>query len=192
MLIIAIYLILLLILFFSLAALILSASIIVGLIQARGVPFVSIPQVDWLKVCQVADLQPGQIVYDLGCGKANLLTTAAKNFGVKGIGYEISLWPYLWGRWRIWRSKADVKVRLKNFFQADLSSADVVFCYLFPSAMARLEPKFIQELKPGAKVVSYAFELPTIKPAKVVDAVFKTSPITGKPRYTSKIYVYQF
>jgi len=186
------YFILLFFVVFAFAALIMSTSIIFGLILAKGVPFISIPRNDWIATCEAAELKPGQIVYDLGCGKANLLTTAAKNFQVKGIGYEISLWPYIWGRMRIRLSGADVKVRMKNLFSADIKNADVVFCYLFPEVMARLEPKFVSELKPGAKVVSYAFSLPNVKPIKTVSATPRFSALTRKPRHTSEIYIYQF
>jgi len=192
MLILAAYFILLFFLLFSLAALIISSSIIFGLILAKGVPFISIPKNDWRKMSEAAELKPGQIVYDLGCGKANLLTTAVKNFGVRGIGYEISPWPYVWAKWRIWLSGADVEVRMRNFFQADIKNADVVFTYLFPQVMVELEPKFISELKPGAKVVSYAFVLPSIKPIKVISATPRFSWLTKKPLHTSSIYIYQF
>ena len=151
--------------------------------MARGVPFVSLPKEDWLKICQVAELKAGQIVYDLGCGKANLLTVAVKEFRVKGIGYEISLWPYVWGRLRSWQSGAKLELYLKNFLVSDLSRADVVFCYLFPNAMASLEPKFEKELKAGAKVVSYAFKLPNRQPDKVVE---------GNTDGTGIIYIYNY
>lgn len=186
------YSILMFFLLFSLAALIISSSIIFGLILAKGVPFISIPKNDWLKMSEAAELQPGQIVYDLGCGKANLLTAAAEVFGVKGIGYEISPWPYFWAKWRIWLSGADVKMHMQNFFQADIKNADVVFCYLFPQVMVQLEPKFISELKPGARVVSYAFTLPNVQPEKVISATARYSFFTKKPSYTSVINIYQF
>lgn len=76
--------------------------------------------------------------------------------------------------------------------KADLRQADVIFCYLFPHIMAQLEPKFKTELKPGAKVISYAFQLPNIRPAKVVKSIPKFSFLTKKPAYTADIYVYQF
>lgn len=72
-----------------------ASSVAWALIFTGGAPFISSPRIDWLKICEAAELKPGQTVYDLGCGKANLLTTAAKNFGVKGVGYEIALWPNL-------------------------------------------------------------------------------------------------
>ncbi|MFA5020656.1 MAG: hypothetical protein WC517_01180 [Patescibacteria group bacterium] len=189
---IIVYIILIFFVVFSFLALLVFSSIAWGLIATKGVPFISTPRADWLKLCEAAELKPGQVVYDLGCGKANLLTTAAKNFGIRGVGYEISLWPNIWGRFRVWRRQADVEIRLKNFLKADISRADVVFCYLFPEVMAQLEPKFKSELKPGAKVVSYAFTLPNIKPAKVVSSTQKYSFWTKKPLHTSDINIYQF
>lgn len=186
------YINLIILMLMSLLILVGAASVIVGLVMTRGVPFVSLPQTDWLKMCEVAELKPGQLVYDLGCGKANLLTTAAKNFRVKGIGYELSLWPYLWGKWRIWRTGTDVEILMQNFFKADLSKADIVFTYLFPEIMVRLEEKFLKELKPGTKVVSYAFTLPNVKPVKVVPANPRFTRFRYRPMHTSDIYVYQF
>ena len=177
------YLVLFFLLIFSVTLLVVYSSIIVGLIMARGVPFVSLPKYDWVKMCEVANLRPGLKVYDLGCGKANLLVVAAKQFGAQGIGYEISLWPYLWGRFRSWWHRANLDLRLKNFMSADLSDADVVFCYLFPSAMARLEAKFEHELKPGAKVVSYAFKLPNRQPNEVIE---------GRSSGVGRISIYRY
>lgn len=188
-----VYLIIFIIIFFiTLAALIISGSIIVGLVMAKGVPFVSLPKADWTRMCELAEIKPGDKVYDMGCGKANLLIVANKKFGARAIGYEISLWPYLWGKLMIWLYGAKVELKMKDFMRADISEADVILSYLFPDAMARLEPKFKQELKSGAKVVSYAFYLPQTQPEKIASSYQKFSKITGKPLHTSKIYVYKF
>lgn len=137
-------------------------SIIIGLVQTRGVPFVSTNKKDFDAILKSVDLTVGETVYDLGCGKAHLLVKAAKEYNVKGVGYEISLWPYVWAKFNVWRAKANVKIYFKNFFKDDLSKADVVFCYLFPEVMAKLEDKFKKELKQGSRVVSYGFKLPNI------------------------------
>jgi hypothetical protein len=160
-------------------------SVIVGLIMARGVPFVSTPRRKYRQILSAVDLKPGEKIYDLGCGKASLLILAAKEFGAIGIGYELSLWPYLWSRFNILISRAKVEVRMKNFFKADLSDADVIYCYLFPSVMARLEPKFAKELKPTTRVVSYGFKLPNTEPVKIVE--------TRKDgKQLERIFVYRF
>jgi len=170
---------------FLVAVLSLFISVIVGLIMARGVPFVSTPRRKYRQILSAVELKPGEKIYDLGCGKASLLVLAAKEFGAKGIGYELSLWPYLWSKFNILISRANVEVRMKNFFKADLSGADVVYCYLFPEVMARLEPKFAKELKSPARVVSYGFKLPNTEPIKIVDT-------RRDGKQMERIFVYKF
>lgn len=185
------YVVLLLFLFVAIITTILYMSIIIGLIQTKGVPFVSTSSKDFDKILQAAGLKTGETIYDLGCGKATLLIKAAKKYGAKGIGYELSLWPWLWSQFNIFISRADVKVYMKNFFSADLSQADVVFCYLFPEVMAKLEPKFKKEMKPGSRVVSYSFKLPEVVPDEIVET--KDGLDIMRPLATSgKIHVYKF
>lgn len=176
----------------TIIACIFSISLVIGLVMAKGVPFVSSPAYDLQNICRAVGLKSGEVIYDLGCGKANLLTVASKEFGAKGVGYEISLWPYVWARLRILILGAEVEMHLQDFFKADLSRADVVFCYLFPEIMAKLEPKFKAELKPGARVVSYSFRLPTMIPEKIVDGKQPDGFVDKNLRTTGKIYVYHF
>jgi len=168
------------------------ASIIIGIVMTKGVPFVSTPRYDLEKICDAADLKPGEKIFDLGCGKANLLTVAANKFHAQGVGYELSLWPCFWGWLRVKLSRADVTLKMQNFLKADLSSADVVFCYLFPEVMDKLEEKFKTELKPGARVISYTFQLPHIQPIKMVMGQERTNWFDRNLRTSGKIYVYQF
>lgn len=162
-------------------AVIFGVSLLVGLVQTKGVPFVSTPQKYFSQILQAAELQPGEKFFDLGCGRAHLLISAAKKYGITGIGYELSLWPYVLAQINIWWTRAKVKVFCRNFFRADLSSADVVFCYLFPEIMIQLEEKFKRELKPGSRVITYDFKLPHITATKSV-------AIDGRER----IFVYRF
>ncbi|MDO8669253.1 MAG: 50S ribosomal protein L11 methyltransferase [Candidatus Buchananbacteria bacterium] len=177
--------ILILILIISTIATIMMSSIIIGLVMTGGVPFISTNKKDFKAILKAVDLKPNEVIYDLGCGKAHLLIYASKYFGAKGVGYELTLWPYLWAKLKIHLSQAQVKVFRQNFFRADLTKADVVFCYLFPEVMAKLEPKFAQELKSGSRVVSYGFKLPS-KPAD------KTVITNDDNTELGKIYVYKY
>lgn len=159
-----IYFFLIILLIFSIIGCLAALSVLIGLIQTRGVPFISSPKKKYNLILQSAKLKPGEVLCDLGCGKAHLLIKAAKEYGVKGIGYELSWWPYLWAKFNVWLSEAEVKIYRQNFLEADLSSADVIYCYLFPHIMEKLSHKFITELKPGARVISYAFSLPYKQP----------------------------
>lgn len=161
-----------------------ASSIVIGLV-VTGVPFVSSSRRDVKAIIEAMELVPGQVICDLGCGKAQILIKACKRYGVKGVGYELSFWPYIWARLNVWLSCTDVKIHFANFFKADLSGIDLVYCYLFPEVMAKLENKFKKELKPGARVVSYAFKMPNIIPEKVI--------ITHEDNVElGKIYIYRF
>ncbi|NCN07325.1 hypothetical protein GW933_01385 [Candidatus Falkowbacteria bacterium] len=178
-------LILLIILIITIVTLVMMLSIVWGLIVTGGVPFISTNKKDFQAILEAVNLKPSETIYDLGCGKAHLLIYANKHFNSKGIGYELTLWPYLWAKFKIYLTKAKVKVFRTNFFGANLSGADVVFCYLFPEVMAKLEPKFEAELKSGSRVVSYGFRLPNKKVNREV--------ITNDDNVElGKIYVYEY
>jgi len=57
---------------------------------------------------------------------------------------------------------------MQNFFKADLSGADIVSCYLFPDVMHDLARKLTSELKPGAIIISFNFNLPGLDPEQVL------------------------
>ena len=61
-----------------------------------------------------------------------------------------------------------IKLKRGNFFEADISSASVVFVYLVPKAINKLLPKFKKELKKGTKIISckYEIDLPILKEDK--------------------------
>ncbi len=132
----------------------------------RAAPYVPTRQRDVDRMLRLAGVKPGELVYDLGAGDGRFLLAAARR-GARAVGFEISVLPYLIARLRltVQGQTATARIRLQDFFHQDLSSADVVVCFLTPAAMAKLAPKFNRELKPGTRVVSYAFSLPGWTPA---------------------------
>ena len=53
-------------------------------------PFVSTPPSVVDRMLELADLRPGQLLYDLGSGDGRVLITAVQKYNVKGVGVEIS------------------------------------------------------------------------------------------------------
>lgn len=129
----------------------------------KGAPFVPTPMEVANQMVTVANLKPGQKVYDIGCGDGRVVYLAGKKPSINATGYELSPFIYLLARIRafFWNSKA--KIRFRNFKHQDLSDADVVFCYLLPETMTHLSIKLEKELKKGAKVISYSFPIKTWK-----------------------------
>jgi SAM-dependent methyltransferase len=108
-----------------------------------------------------------QTLVDLGCGDGRVLREAQKRYGVRTIGYEINPLAYLKARLFSFGPNK-IKIRCENFWEADLSGADVVFCYLYPDVMKKLAAKLTAGLRPGAVVVSSNFSLPGFVPSNVL------------------------
>jgi hypothetical protein len=77
-----------------------------------------------------------------------------------------------------------IKIKRQNFWEADLSGADVVFCYLYPDVMKKLAAKLGSGLKPGAIVVSSNFPLPGYIPDRVLRP---ESSLHNDPMYVYQI-----
>lgn len=112
-------------------------------------------------------MEPGQLLVDLGCGDGRVLRRAGKYYRVKAIGYEVNLLAYLKAKVLSIGFK-NVEIKRKNFWSADLSQANVVFCYLYPDVMRRLSCKLKTNLRPGTVIVSCNFGLPGFKLTRVL------------------------
>ncbi len=146
-------------------------------------PWVPLWKKDIRRMMKLADLKPGELLYDLGAGDGRMLIIAAKEFKAKAIGYEIAVLPFFLAYIKITLLglRGKIKLRYKNFFHQDLSQADVICAFLTPQAMLKLKPKLEKEAKPGCRIVSYAFSIPGLKPE-----------IADKPSENeTKIYLYR-
>ena len=118
-------------------------------------------------VFDAVPMAAGQLLVDLGCGDGRVLRAASRRYGVKAVGYELNPMAYLRARLQC-LGRPGIRVVRRNFWRADLSRADVVFCYLFPDVMARMAEKIRTGAKPGAVVVSCNFPVPGLVPRQVL------------------------
>ena len=105
---------------------------------------------------KLADIKPGQVVYDLGCGDGVVVMAAAKK-GAKAIGLEVSILPFLMACVRKIFTRSQAQIKFRDFWLVDLSEADVVYFFLIPRIYEQLKHKLEKELKPGAKVIAYVW-----------------------------------
>jgi SAM-dependent methyltransferase len=128
----------------------------------RGAPWVPTPMSMVHKMLQMAEVGPGDTVYDLGCGDGRTIVTAARRYGARAVGVEIDPLRYLWCQMLITvlGLRGRVRVVFGDFFEQDLRDADVVTCYLLSGTNKKLEGKLQRELSPGSRVISYYFLFP--------------------------------
>jgi trans-aconitate methyltransferase len=148
----------------------------------RGALYVSTSRTRISAVMDAVPMQPGQLLVDIGCGDGRVLRKVRKRYGARALGYELNFLAYLKAKILCFRLR-NVEVKWRNFWTADLSEADVVFCYLFPDVMSDLATKFKANLKPGTVVVSCNFHLPGFIPEKVLRP--------GNSLHNSPIYIYR-
>jgi ribosomal protein L11 methylase PrmA len=112
----------------------------------------------------LARVGPGDYVIDLGSGDGRLVITAVTRHGARG-GFGVDIDPALVKLANENATRAGVADRVKfyerDLFATSVRDATVVTVYLLPAAMAKLEPKLLAELRPGARVVTHDYPFPT-------------------------------
>jgi len=118
------------------------------------------------RMLELAEIQAGETVYDLGCGDGRILISAARKYGARGVGIEIDRDRIGEARRRALPFQDLIVFRRQNVFKVDLRRANVVTLYLLPKLNQRLLPRLCK-LKRGVRVVSHSFELPGMAPDKI-------------------------
>ena len=116
---------------------------------------------------KLANVGPGDIVYDLGSGDGRILIAAVKDFGAtRGVGIDIDPAMVSEGTDNADRARVSDRVQFLNqdLFETDLRQATVVTLYLLPWLNRKLIPKLKAELKPGSRIVAYRFDMGDWKP----------------------------
>lgn len=134
-----------------------------------GLPWVPTRLVRVRRAMELAGVQPGETVYDLGAGDGRALVVAAREFGARAVGIEIGPvhCAVAWIKSQLAGVAGRVSIRCGSFYRADLGEADVVFVYVTPPHAARLVPLLARQLRAGARVVSIAADLPGWQPMAV-------------------------
>ncbi len=131
--------------------------------------FVPTPQKVVDKMLELAEVKKNDLVYDLGCGDGRIVVTAAKKFGCRAVGYDISAKRVKESLENVKKNNVGdlVRIEQRDIFTLDLSKANVVTLYLLPSLNVKLIPQ-LEQLKPGSRIVSHDFDMKGVKPDKVV------------------------
>jgi hypothetical protein len=154
-------------------------------------PYVPSPQSVVADMLRYAEVGPTDFLIDLGSGDGRIVLTAAKVFGARGFGVEIK--EDLVRRSNEAAQKEGLAERVKfmkqDLFKTDMSQATVITMYLLPDTVNLLKDKFLNELKPGTRIVSHDYPLTGWIPEKYVQMDLEDKvQISGVT--TTLIYLY--
>jgi tRNA G37 N-methylase Trm5 len=144
--------------------------------QTPDVIFVPTPQDVVEDMLRLANVQKGDVLYDLGSGDGRIPITAARRYGIRATGIDID--PERIREANENAKKAGVthlvQFRQENLFTAEFRDATVITLYLLPDLNVKLRPKLWNELKPGTRIVSHQFEMGAWKPEKRLESNGRT------------------
>jgi precorrin-6B methylase 2 len=140
-------------------------------------PFVTTPEDVVERMLALAKTGPADHVIDLGSGDGRIVIAAARLHGARGVGVEIDGKLVEVSRENARRAGVASRVEFeeRDVLLTDLSRATVVTIYLLPSLIDRLQPKFLDELRPGTRIVSHAFAMKGWRPDRT-ESVRTKSP----------------
>jgi hypothetical protein len=133
----------------------------------RDAPLFPTPRNALADVAQHAPLPDGAVVLDAGCGLGQGLQALRMAYPSAILhGLEWS-WPL---RWLCALHCPWARVRQGDIWRADWSAYDMVYLFQRPESMPRAAAKALQQLRPGAWLVSLEFEAQDLSPVAVLQA----------------------
>jgi SAM-dependent methyltransferase len=118
----------------------------------------------------LANVEAGDVVYDLGCGDGRIVIAAVRQANARGVCVDID--PQRIAESRENARLAGVTDRIQflnqDLLATDIGSATVVMLFLSPQLNLTVRPKLLRELKPGARIVSHWHDMGDWKPQQTV------------------------
>jgi SAM-dependent methyltransferase len=130
-------------------------------LRPPDVKYVPSPQNVVDAMLELAEVTARDVVYDLGSGDGRIPITAAVRYGARGVGIEINPFYLRDAFDNVRNAGVADRVRFLNqdMFESDIGEATVVTLFLLPQVNQRLMPKLRRELRPGARVISYLYDM---------------------------------
>ena len=139
-------------------------------IRKPDVIYYSTPPETVAEMLRMAQIQKGDVLYDLGSGDGRIPIAAARQYGVRAVGIEIDPKLIVEAEKNARAANVDSLVTFRNddLFRTSLREATVVTLYLSEKLNVLLRPKLLRELRPGTRIVSHDFRMGDWEPEQTV------------------------
>jgi hypothetical protein len=150
--------------------------------------FLPTPQEIVEEMLRLAEVAPGDVLYDLGCGDGRIVVTAAKKFGIRAVGVDIN--PVRIAEARANARKEGVSDQVQFILgdakKADFKQATVITMYLGVAGNLRLADQLRSQLQAGTRIVSHDFQIYGWKPDRAENRVMSNGARTWLFLWTIK------
>jgi SAM-dependent methyltransferase len=154
------------------------------------VPYVVTPPLIVERMLQLADVTATDRLADLGSGDGRIVIAAARK-GAFARGFEID--GALVALSTRYAERAGVINRTefvnKDIFDVNYAEYSVVTMYLLPEFNLKLRPKLLQELKPGARIVSHEWDMGEWEPDETLTVRAPTKPLGNDKAHRVHLWV---
>ena len=137
--------------------------------KKRIAPWIPTPIEIIVEALKYANVDKGDIVYDLGAGDGRVVILAAKLFDARGVAVEVDerMCVVIEANAKEYGVLDRIKVLCDDFFNVDLSDATIVYMYLYRSINEILASKLSRELNDYARIITIDFPIPNWIPVGI-------------------------
>jgi len=143
-----------------------SSVFISGLIYSiiKGAPYVPTSKSLIKEILKKAKVKDGMRFLELGSGTGRIVSMATEQYQIKGVGVEINPILFLGANLRKWFFKhKNVSFLRKDVCDVSFKDYDIIYLYLFPKLIDKLEAKIRKECKKGTVIISHGFRISGLK-----------------------------
>lgn len=141
--------------------------------SVKGSPYVATKNKAVADMFNQIKFTKGKKFLELGSGDGRISRYVASKYDVYATGVDVNILLVWWARFLTFLSFnkdpstslgiTRVNFRTENIFNTDFREFDYLYIFLMPELIEKLEPKFKQELKKGAIVISHGFPIEGLK-----------------------------
>ncbi len=130
-----------------------------------GAPYVPTNKKLALEILKEVKFKKNGLFVELGSGDGRIVRAAVKNYPIRGMAVDVNGLLILWSKFL---SKLDgtysrINFVNKNILSIELTKADYIYLFLFPTLIEKLVPRFNKELKKGTFIISHGFPVTEYK-----------------------------
>ncbi len=124
-------------------------------------PYVVSPPEVVDRMLRLAEPKPGEYLIDLGSGDGRIVIEAAKRYRTRGLGVDLDprLVKLASEKARAAGVESLARFEVQDFFELDMRGAHIVTAYLLPEVNLKLMPRLLEQLKPGARIVTHDYNM---------------------------------